>query len=66
MLLALEVATEYSNPLEHGCDVSSRPSPRMSRPTAIFSGAFSSQLKVLLSSLRSAGCVFTVDGLQAS
>lgn len=66
LLLDLGVVTEYCNPLGHGCDVSMSPSPRMARPTAIFSGAWSSQLKVLLNSLRSDGWVSTVDGLHSS
>lgn len=66
LLLDLDVVTEYCNPFGHICVVSLSPSPRMSRPTAIFSGAWSTQLKVLLNSLRSDSWVSTVDGLQAS
>lgn len=66
LLFVLDMATEYWNPLGHGCDVSISPSPRMSRPTTIFSGAFSSQVKVLVNSVRTEGWVSTVDGLQAS
>lgn len=62
----LDVATVYCNPLGHGCDVSVSPSPMTARPTWVFSGAFSSQVKVLVNSLRSDGSVSTVDGLQAS
>lgn len=66
VLFVLEVATKNWNPSAHGCDVSVSPFPSMSRPTVVFSGAFSSQVKVLGSSARREGWVCTVDGLQAS
>lgn len=39
LLLDLDGVTDNSSPLGHGCGVSTRPSPRMSTPTAVFSGA---------------------------
>lgn len=62
----LDVVTEYCNPSGQGCDVSFSPPLRMSRPTTVFSGALTSQLKVLLNSLKSDSVVSIVEGLQAS
>lgn len=65
LLLVLDKATEYWNPLGHGCDVSTSPSPMISRRTAVFSGAITSQVKVRLNSVRMEGWVSTVAGLHA-